>query len=79
MSKRTKSQKVESTVARQITGILAASSSGYALRLFTQEELAALQLIEKRGKPYLNCFATGKDRPAKPEEIVRQLYVRKLI
>ena len=27
---------------------------------------------------YLTCLASGKDRPAKPEEIVRQLYIHKL-
>ena len=61
-----------------IASILSASSSGYSLDLFTRKEIGALELFEKRGKPYLKCYVSGKDRPAKPEEIVRQLYVRKL-
>ncbi len=62
-----------------ISSILAAKSSGYAIDIFAQEEIDALKLIQKRGKPYLKCFATGKDRLAKPEEIVRQLYLHKLM
>ncbi len=51
----------------------------YALTIFTAAQIKAIQLFDKGGKPYLKCFATDKDRPAKPEEIVRQLYIRKLI
>jgi type I restriction enzyme M protein len=60
-----------------ISSILTAS--GYALDIFTNEEIATLEIIIKRGKPFVKCFATGKERSAKPEEIVRQLYLRKLI
>jgi len=62
-----------------IDAILAASSSGYSLAIFTAEEVAALKIVQKRGKPYLTCQVTGKERAAKPEEIIRQLYLRKLI
>ena len=62
-----------------IHGILASSSRGHALNLFTQQEIAALELIQKRGKPYLKCYVSHRDRAAKPEEIVRQLYLRKLV
>ena len=55
-----------------ISSIFEARSTGYALNIFAPEEIAALKLIEKRGKLYLKCHATGKDRLAKPEEIVRQ-------
>ena len=51
----------------------------YALTIFTDAEVKALKLFEKGGKPYLTCAASDKPRPAKPEEIVRQLYLRKLI
>lgn len=54
-------------------------SSDYSLDLFKAEELASLEIYDKKGKPYLKDFATGKERPAKPEEIVRQLYVHRLI
>ncbi|MGH8427174.1 MAG: type I restriction enzyme HsdR N-terminal domain-containing protein [Gammaproteobacteria bacterium] len=53
--------------------------TAYALTIFTPKEITKLELFSKNGKPYLKCFATDKDRPAKPEEIVRQLYIRKLM
>lgn len=53
--------------------------SPYALSIFSAAEIDSLEVFLKRGTPYLKCIATGRDRPAKPEEIVRQLYVRKLI
>lgn len=67
------------STATSISAILAASPSGYMLKIFTSKEIASLEITQKRGKPYLKCHATGKDRPAKPEEIVRQLYLHKLI
>lgn len=54
-------------------------TSDYSLEIFRPEELAALELYDKKGKPYLKDFASGKERPAKPEEIVRQLYLHRLI
>jgi len=62
-----------------ISDILGSSASGYALDIFRRDEIDVLEIFEKRGQPYLKCFASGKDRSAKPEEIVRQLYLRKLI
>ena len=53
--------------------------SEYALTIFSPKEVQALQLVEKAGKPYLTCFVTEKQRLAKPEEVVRQLYLRKLM
>ena len=53
--------------------------SDYALTIFTAAEVMALKLYDKGGKPYLTCAASDKPRPAKPEEIVRQLYLRKLM
>ena len=60
-----------------ITEIL--KGSDYALTIFTEPEVKALTLFDKGGKPYLTCAASDKARPAKPEEIVRQLYLRKLM
>lgn len=54
-------------------------STDYALEVFELEEIAAIKLFDKRSKPYLKDFVDGKDRPAKPEEIVRQLYLYRLI
>ena len=55
------------------------NDSQHDLTLFSTEDIASLALFDKRGKPYLKCLASGKDRPAKPEEMVRQLYIRRLI
>ena len=60
-----------------ITEVL--KGSDYALTIFTDAEIKALKVIERNGKPYVTCCATDKPRPAKPEEIVRQLYLRKLM
>ncbi|RJX18218.1 MAG: SAM-dependent methyltransferase [Ammonifex sp.] len=51
------------------------------LTLFKVENIQWLEshLFEKNKKPYLKCLASSKDRPAKPEEIVRQLYVKMLM
>ena len=49
------------------------------MTLFSAKEVASLDLFDRNGKPYLMCLVTSKPRPAKPEEIVRQLYLRKLM
>jgi len=69
----------EATRQRALTIAEILRGSEYALTLFSAEEVAALELFERNGKPYLTCLVTSKPRPAKPEEIVRQLYLRKLI
>jgi len=53
----------------------------HSLVLFDPKHVDALEetLFDKNGKPYLKCLATGKDCMAKPEEIVRQLWIRKLM
>jgi type I restriction enzyme M protein len=71
-------EKIE-TAATSLAAILAASFRGYALDIFTREDIAAIEIFQKHGKLYLKCQVTGKERLAKPEEIVRQLYLRKLI
>lgn len=53
--------------------------SDYALTIFSPAEVRALSIFTKNGKGYVTCAASDKPRPAKPEEIVRQLYIRKLI
>ena len=53
--------------------------ASHALTIFKPEGINNLSLFLKRGKPYLTCFASGKDRPAKPEEVVRQLYIKMLM
>jgi len=62
-----------------VDGILHGSS--HALTLFSAADIAAVEatLFDKNGKTYLKCLATEKDRPAKPEEIVRQLWIHRLM
>ena len=54
-------------------------SSEYALDIFKPHEIAALSLFAKNGKPYLRDFCSNAERPAKPEEIVRQLFLYRLM
>lgn len=51
----------------------------HRLTLFKSEDIRALKIYDKNGKPYLTCYATDRERPAKPEEIVRQLFLKKLM
>jgi type I restriction enzyme M protein len=60
-----------------IAGILKATD--YGLTIFEDGEKAAVELFDRKGKPYLRDFVDGKERPAKPEEIVRQLFLYRLI
>ena len=80
---------IESQQAAQNAGapILAAlfgdKTVRHSLGLF-KDDTAALAAVEaalfvKGGKPYVKCLATGKDRPAKPEELVRQLWIHRLL
>lgn len=55
------------------------TSTDYALDIFSQEEISSIEIFDKRGKPYLRDFVSGKERPANPEEIVRQLFLSSLI
>jgi type I restriction enzyme M protein len=54
-------------------------STDYALDIFDDSEISQIEIFEKREKPYLRDFVDGKERPAKPEEIVRQLFLYRLI
>lgn len=54
-------------------------SSPYALTVFSSDAFEALSFSLRRGRPYIRCLATAKERPAKPEEIIRQLFIYTLI
>lgn len=64
-----------------IDDIFKSQDTRHRLTLFKQETVQWLeaQIFEKNGKPYLKCLGSDRDRPAKPEEIVRQLWIKKLI
>ena len=66
-----------SQLSVSVTDIL--KGSAYALTIFPPTAVASIKIFLKAGKPYLKCLGSDKDRPAKPEEIVRQLYLRKLM
>lgn len=55
------------------------TSTDYSLDIFTQEEISSIEIFDKRGKPYLRDLVNGKERPANPEEIVRQLFLYSLM
>lgn len=52
-----------------------------ALDVFDRSDLDAVEaaLYQRNGKPYVTCLASGKARPAKPEEIVRQAWIHRLL
>jgi type I restriction enzyme M protein len=55
--------------------------SNYSISLFTNKELEEFEklIFEKSGKPHIKCLIRDKDIQLKPEEIVRQLYLNKLL
>ena len=55
--------------------------SDYKLSQFSEERIQALEcrITEKEGKYYVNCLVRKKDIQIKPEEVVRQLYLDKLM
>jgi len=64
-----------------IAEIFKSEETKHRLTLFRHKDIQWLEakLFEKNGKPYLKCLASDKDRPAKPEEIVRQLWIKRLL
>ncbi|BDV42754.1 restriction endonuclease subunit M [Geotalea uraniireducens] len=63
------------------TDILGSSKSSASLALFDSTSIAAIEstLTEKNGKPYLTCQVRNKEIQAKPEEIIRQLWIQRLL
>ncbi len=64
-----------------INDIFRSEDTKHKLTLFNPSTVQWLedQIFDRNGKPYITCLATDRDRPAKPEEIVRQLWVKKLL
>lgn len=65
----------------KLNEVLKRLKSNYSPELFTQEVISAVEgrLSERKGKIYASCQIRGKDVLAKPEEIVRQLWVAALM
>lgn len=63
-----------------INEILADSKGHFSLEIFSEESIAAVEaaLTERNGKYYLKCRVRAKDVVAKPEEIIRQLWLHRL-
>jgi type I restriction enzyme M protein len=63
-----------------IDELLSKSKSQLSLDVFSRKSIAAVEaaLSERGGKYYLKCRVRGKDVLAKPEEIVRQLWLYRL-
>ena len=55
--------------------------TNYHLSIFDESDINSIEeaIIEKNGRPYIKCIIRGKEVQLKPEEIVRQLYTKKLI
>ncbi|MGI0101377.1 MAG: type I restriction enzyme HsdR N-terminal domain-containing protein, partial [Nitrosotalea sp.] len=63
-----------------IFDIITSERTGHGLSIFDENEIKQLEkaVFEKKGKPYVKCFVSDVDRPLKPEEIVRQLFAKRL-
>ena len=57
------------------------SSGKYDLTIFSSESIDRIEqtIFEKKGKLFINCLKRKKDIQVKPEEVVRQLMLDKLI
>ena len=55
--------------------------SDYKLTQFDNSTVDAIEqnIVEKNGKVYIKCLVRNKDVKLTPEEIVRQLYIYKLV
>ncbi len=64
----------------KLADVLRLTKNNYALDLFTPATLTYVQslLFWKNDRPHLKCQVRGKDVQAKPEEIVRQLWIHRL-
>jgi len=60
---------------------LVKSDGKYDLTIFSPQSIDRIEssIFEKGGKLFLKCFKRNKDIQVKPEEIVRQLMLDKLI
>jgi len=65
----------------KIQRIFSAPDVKHGLSLFNTHEINAIErLITKRdGKYFIKCQIKDRDKPAKPEEIVRQLWIYRLL
>lgn len=65
----------------KILKIFSAPDVKHGLSLFSREEIDALEelILERDGKYYIKCQVKDKQKVAKPEEVVRQLWIYRLL
>lgn len=65
----------------KLSDLLQDDKSALSLRAMGDAAIAAVEamLLEKNGKIFLKCQVRGKDILAKPEEIIRQLWLHRLV
>lgn len=65
----------------KIQKVFSASDVKHGVSLFTQEEINAIEnmIIEENGEYYITCQIKGRRKKAKPEEIVRQLWIYRIL
>ncbi|MDO8734981.1 MAG: type I restriction enzyme HsdR N-terminal domain-containing protein, partial [Elusimicrobiota bacterium] len=54
------------------------SEAKYELKEFSKKDIEALNISEESNKYYVSCPVSEKKKVAKPEEIIRQLWINKL-
>jgi type I restriction enzyme M protein len=64
----------------KIHDLLSGSKNEFSLDIFSAKSIAAVEaaLVQRNGKYYLTCCARSKEVLAKPEEIIRQLWLYRL-
>ena len=68
-------------IGSKIQRIFSASDVKHGVSLFTQEEINAVEnmITEENGEFYIHCQIRERNKKAKPEEIVRQLWIYRLL
>ncbi len=65
----------------KIQKIFSASDVKHGVSLFTPEEINVIEdmIVEENGDYYITCQIKGRRKKAKPEEVVRQLWIYRLL
>jgi len=72
---------VSALTIHTLASIFRDEKAALSLTLFSQEDISTIEggVFDKNGKAYIKCLVLGKEKQAKPEEIVRQLWLYRLI
>ena len=66
------------TNAEIVNSIFSTADLKFGLRLFSDAEIKRLTFTEEADRTLILCPVSGKNKVAKPEEIVRQLMIDRL-